>query len=121
MAPDGIFNTFRGGLDALETLQAFEEHPGLLANQRSQYYSDDPPPYSDSGSPTEPATPERYVAPVTVRSESLPKQQFRLQSMREESRIIHQVEGAYDGRKETLSFDRELDFRANAENNVRGY
>ncbi|KAL8722086.1 MAG: hypothetical protein Q9225_001373 [Loekoesia sp. 1 TL-2023] len=107
---------------AFERLQSLEGDPELLARERSQRYSGDPPSYSNAASTTEPSTPirlERHIFPALVPHESLPSQQFQNQAIREKDQILRQIGIEYRPRNQTLHFDEELDFRANAENNVR--
>ncbi|KAI9886417.1 MAG: hypothetical protein M1823_001806 [Watsoniomyces obsoletus] len=106
---------------ALERLQAFEDDPELLEQHRARRYSSDPPPYSQLASTTVPATPAPESRPVyeTVEEESFPWQQFRNQVRQECDRLIHQSLPRLRWRRETLPFDRDLEYMTNAQNNIR--
>lgn len=61
----------------------------------------------------------RWREAEKAHSRSLPYAQFQAQAQREEDRLDYQIMARLRRRRETLPFDRTLDFRANSENNVR--
>ena len=121
-------NPQRGVLpQVIETLQRLEEDPEQLAHERNQRYREPPPPYLSSGETTQPPSPappvmdeyQRRQQRLPDRLQSTPRAQFDNQAQRERVRIMHHLEKERQGRRQTLSFDRTLDFQANAENNFR--
>ena len=92
--------------------------------------ADDPPPPYSSLDPIATASQPRQLPvyndelsrQMQRRSElalSMPDSQFDAQSTLESERIFHQVSLRREGRKETVPFDRTIEFDENAENNVR--
>lgn len=93
-------------------------------------FEEPPPPYTSSADSTRLQSPVQLVTVDEVeairlradsRHKAMPKSMFELQTRREVSRILHQISASSSGRRQTLHFDKSLEIRANAENNVRQY
>lgn len=119
MPPTGLFGSTNEEIRVFETMRIPEQSPELLANQLSQRFSGDPPPYSEAVSTTEPSTPVHYVAPTIDIYESFPRNQFCNQVQRETDRLFHQICHERSGRRQTLPCKTGPDLMANAENNIR--
>ncbi|KAI9884796.1 MAG: hypothetical protein M1823_003407 [Watsoniomyces obsoletus] len=107
---------------ALQRIQAFEDGSQLLERQhRAQRYrpSSNPPPYSQVVSSTDRPAPHARLSRPTIVSQSEPWCQFQHQAIEEYHRLIHQSLPRTQQRRQTLPFDRGLDFAKNAENNIR--
>ncbi|KAF5127074.1 hypothetical protein E5D57_008002 [Metarhizium anisopliae] len=113
----------------VEALQRLQNDPQQLAHEREERYDDPPPPYpeSESGETTQPPTPGPPVVDESygrdqrrrARYKAIPWSQFKMQSRREEERLMHQQSKERFGRRQTLPWDDSSDHRANAQNNVR--
>ena len=118
--------TFSRGIDIPQindVLQRLQENPEALAQRRQ--YSDSPPPYP-SGETTQPPSPaplpsenDRRIQRRNERNQSRPYLQYDYQWGAERERIIEQISRRRERRKETLPYDRNLDFNTNAKNNVK--
>ena len=108
----------------LAALQILQEDPERFARERRQY-SQSPPPYS-SGETTQPPSPPAPLSEVDRRMkrrrerlQATPGSQFDYQWRRERERIIEQIDRRRERRKETLPYNRNLDFTQNARENVK--
>ncbi|PGH03966.1 hypothetical protein GX51_03803 [Blastomyces parvus] len=118
----------RGGITlaaVIETLQRLQDNPELLARDRSAL-NDPPPPYK-SGETTQPPSPPPFTEADRRRERqrrkeerlnSMPEPQLRYQRSIEVDRLLDQSLRQRSRRKNTLPFDKELDFGTNALNNV---
>ena len=108
-------------LDRLDMEQVVEEN--------TRRFTDPPPPYASSEETTQPPSPAhttrelddvgRVRMRVQTRFKGTPESIFELQARREMERLPYQRFACLSGRKQTLPFDKKLDLKANAENNVR--
>ena len=103
-----------------------------LALERTQRFSESPPQCPSSGETTIPPTPtpmrsatppldpvQRYWLLHDQYSASFPSRQFSHQAKRVRERLIQQTNYSRQGRRQTLPFNEQSDFQANAENIVR--